>query len=422
MRRIVCTFLMACLLFSLAACNPWVKDDSLTVRNHVEQPLPESAPTEEEQPPVVTNRNELRGAVLSLIRGWTEQGTILVRGYDGDISADLSETVRYATKEEPIGAFAVDYADYELTGTAESGEISLRIVFRRSAAEVDAIVTVDGNGSAFSKIQQALTNYDTALTLRIRNYASTDFAAEIRAYCIEHPELVPALPELSAEVYPLEGETRILELHFTYPTERDELRRSLGSVHTILTSASSYVQTGKNDATRAELLFRFLTERFDYTVTEEEPRMPAYSLLCQGVAHSLSFASVFYAECVAANIECRIITGTLDGAARYWNLISVEGQYYHVDLMRAVEEGETELKLLTTAELQEAGYVWDETAHPATPEPEEGSPEETQIPVPQPSTAPTEPTEPTEPSEESSEVSSTEPPEESSEASGSPTP
>ncbi len=412
MKRTVCAFLTACLLFSLTACDAWVKDDSLTVRNHIEQPLPSPAPTEEEQPPVVTNRNELRGAVLSLIRDWTEQGTILVRGYDGDISADLSETVRYATKEEPIGAFAVDYADYELTGTTENGEISLRIVFRRSAAEVDAIVTVNDNGSAFSKIQQALTNYDTALTLRIRNYAPTDFAADIRAYCMEHPELVPALPELSAEVYPLEGETRILELHFTYPAERDELRRLQGSVNTILTSASSYVQTGKDEASRAALLFRFLTERFDYAVTAEEPRMPAYSLLCQGVAHSLSFASVFYAECASANIECRILGGARDGAARYWNLISVDGQYYHVDLMRAVEEGETELKLLTTAELQEAGYVWDETTHPATPEPEQGNepPEETQLPAPQPST------EPTEPSEESSEEPSTEPSEESGEA------
>lgn len=376
MKRLTALFLLLCLLFSLTACNgAWVKDDALTVREHVEQSLPEPDPTEEERLPVVTGRNELRGAVLSFIRDWTEHGTILVRDYDGDISADLSETVRYATEEEPIGAFAVDYADYELRGTAEEGEISLRIVFRRSAAEVDAIVTVNGNNSAFLKIQQALVNYDTALTLRIRNYEPTDFTAYIRSYCIEHPELATALPELSAEVYPLEGETRILELHFVYPAEREELRHLQSSVTTILTSASSYVRTGEDAASRAALLARFLTGRFHYTLTQEEPTMPAYSLLCEGVAHSLSFASVFYAECRAADIECRILSGTKDGIVWYWNLININGEYYHVDLMRAVETGETELRLLLTKDLQNEGYVWDDTAHPATPEPEENAPE-----------------------------------------------
>ena len=377
MKRFTALFLLLGLLFSLTACNgAWIKDESLTVRDHVEQSMPEPAPTEEEQPPVVTGRNELRGAVLSFIRDWTEHGTILVRNYDGDISADLAETVRYATEEEPIGAFAVDYADYELRGTAKEGEISLRIVFRRSAAEVDAIVTVNGNNSAFLKIQQALVNYDTALTLRIRNYEPTDFAAYIRSYCIEHPELVTALPELSAEVYPLEGETRILELRFVYPAERETLRLLQSKVTTTLSSASSYIRTGKDEASRVTLLFRFLTERFDYTITQEEPTMPAYSLLCENVAHSLSFASVFYSECITANLDCRIVTGTLDGAARYWNLLCLDGDYYYVDLMRSLELEETELQLLTTKELTEAGYLWDVSAYPATPEPEERPPEE----------------------------------------------
>ena len=104
--------------------------------------------------------------------------------------------------------------------------------------------------------------------------------------------------------------------------------------------------------------------------------MPAYSLLCENVAHSLSFASVFYSECITANLDCRIVAGTLDGAARYWNLLCLDGDYYYVDLMRSLELEETELQLLTTKELTEAGYLWDVSAYPATPEPEEQPPEE----------------------------------------------
>ena len=78
--------------------------------------------------------------------------------------------MRYITQEDPIGAYAVDYADAELRGDAQTGTVEVSIVFRRSAAEIDAIVTVSGINGAHAKIRQALANFDAALTLRIRSY------------------------------------------------------------------------------------------------------------------------------------------------------------------------------------------------------------------------------------------------------------
>lgn len=46
--------------------------------------------------------------------------------------------MRYITQEDPIGAYAVDYADPELRGDAQTGTVEVSIVFRRSAAEIDA--------------------------------------------------------------------------------------------------------------------------------------------------------------------------------------------------------------------------------------------------------------------------------------------
>ena len=102
-----------------------------------------------------------------------------------------------------------------------------------------------------------------------------------------------ALPEVSAAVYPETGETRILELHFTYSQPRDTLRSMQAAVNTILDSAAAYVESGTTPRRCAELLARFLLTRFTYTTAEETPDMPAYDLLSSGRAHSLSFASVF---------------------------------------------------------------------------------------------------------------------------------
>ena len=367
MKKLLILVWIAAALLGLTACNGWIKNDYLSVTPHVEQPLPSSQIPEEEPLPVATNRNELRGTVLGFIRDWTEHGKILVEHYDGDINADLAETIQYATQEDPIGAYAVDFADAELFGSEESGSIEISIVFRRSAAEIDSIVTVNGNNSAYSKIQNVLVSYDTALTLRIRNYRETDFAAYISEYCLEHPDQVLAVPDFSAEIYPDEGETRILELHFSYPDTKDEMRLKQNSVNTILSSASSYISSGKDEYEKVVLLYRFLCGRFDYTVAEEEPTMPAYNLLCDGLAHSRSFSSVFFAECSNANIQCLLVSGTRGGKACYWNMVRLNEQYYYVDLMRSIELGEKEIRLLSTEEMLELGYVWDSASYPATP-------------------------------------------------------
>lgn len=420
MKRFALLLLLCSLLLCATGCKSWVADSYLSVADHVEQPLPTQESPDSEEPSVVTNRSELRGAVLSLVRNWTESAEFPVRDYDGSISDDLAETVDYVMHSDPVGAYAVDYIDSELIGDGASGTVTLSIVFRRSAAEIDSIVTVSDNDAAYLKIQQALSTYETALTLRIRSYRETDFAAYIRDYCLENPATVLCLPETSADLYPNEGETRILELHFSYPATRDEMRLMLSSTQSIFNSAASYIRSGETDADRAALLFRFLTTRFDYVLGEEASTTPAYDLLCRHIAHSLSFACVFGAECRAAGIDCILVEGTRNGAAHFWNLLYLDGAYYHVDLMRSLERSETELKLLTSRELREAGYVWDETLHPATPEPttvstapqpEPTEPPETQPPTQSPTHAPTtEPTEsPTKPADSPTEP--TEPPE-----------
>ena len=238
MRNFIACLLLLGLLAGLSACG--ADDSYLSVRTHVEPSIPATETPQQEEPPTAGNRSELRGAMLSFVRNWTEQGEIRISGYSGDLTADLTETVRYITQEDPIGAYAVDYADAELRGDAQTGTVEVSIVFRRSAAEIDAIVTVSGVNGAHAKIRQALANFDAALTLRIRSYEDADFSGYIRTYCLEHPDSAMALPEVSAAVYPETGETRILELHFTYSQPRDTLRSMQAAVNTILDSAAGF--------------------------------------------------------------------------------------------------------------------------------------------------------------------------------------
>lgn len=386
MKRILAVLL---LLSTLCGCSNLVENQYYVTGKHSEQPS-QTSQTEPpaEEPTVVSDRSDLRAAVLYCTRNWIEQDVFLVENYDGDFHQDLSEVLNHATQEDPIGAYAVDYIDVQLLGDTVSGSAHVAIVFRRSAAEVDSIITVNGTANALRRVQLALASYETSLTLRIRNYQETDFGERIRDYCYKELDKILVLPELSAEVYPKSGETRILELHFSYPNTREEMRLMLSSVNTTLSSAASYIQSGKDDRERLELLSRFLTTRFDYKIAHKEPTMVAYELLHDGLAHSLSFASVFRYECLLSGMDCWLVSGMKSSQPYYWNIVYLNGIYYHVDLMRHIKNRDNNLTLLTAGELLSEGYEWNLTAYPFTPEMQEPT-------QPLESNAPTELAEPT---------------------------
>ena len=374
-RLILCLFLLC----FLTGCTMERRNDYLSVQDHVEQPTTRPTEKEEAEIPVVHNRTELRGALLSLIRNWQETGVVQITDYEGDVEGDLNEALLYATKQDPIGAYGVDYADGEIIGEGERMQIQFSIVFRRSAAETNAIIPVTDNAEVLVKINEALENFSTALTLRIRNYTEEDFSAHILRYCLENPRTVLAIPEFSAELYPEEGSHRILELHFSYPESKDSMRSKLYSMQTLFRSSALHAERGQTEAERAEDIFRYLTGRASsYKLGTETPVMPAYSLLSEKIAHDLSFAIVFHDRCKEGELSSAIVTGEKDGAPYYWNLLYLDGQPYYVDLMRSLSYGEASLTLLYEEDLLAEGYVWDMEQYPTITRPTEEPTEESQ--------------------------------------------
>ena len=66
-----------------------------------------------------------------------------------------------------------------------------------------------------------------------------------------------------------------------------------------------------------------------------------------------------------------VVDGTLDGAAHSWNLVRIDGAWYHVDVSQNGSAGAAGAFLRTDAEMTAAHCAWDTTAWPActTPRP-----------------------------------------------------
>ena len=308
-----------------------------------------------------TDTQTLRVVMEDLVSSGSTSAVINVTDFEPDtVSAAMEAVSDYICSTYPLGAWAVDELDYEIGSSGNMYAISVDITYSFSRAELRLVRTAADVEAAAAAIGQALDDCDTRLVLLVEQYEDTDFAQLVSDYADENPNMVMETPQVLAGIYPERGDSRVVELNFTYKTSRDSLRNMQEQVQSVFRSARLYVSGNGSDRQKFSQLYGFLMERFDYT--QETSITPAYSLLLHGVGDSKAFATVYAAMCRRADLECLVITGTRDGEPWYWNMICDDGRYYHVDLLQSAESD----TLVRRTGSQMEGYVWDYSAYPGT--------------------------------------------------------
>lgn len=346
------------LLLLLCGCaSPLIPDSYTVVTQHSEQ-----AAETNSNALTATNYQELRYAILSLIEDGIPDGVIHVyTSYDGDLTKDIPAAAYDVWKNDPVGAYAVDFITTDCNLLLSYYEIRVEITYRRTLSELAAVRYVRGISAIPDAVGNALRSAEPRLALRVSAYyGEPDYEQIVEDYCAANAETIMERPALSVSVYPDAGTTRIVELNFTYHHTPAELRTMRTAVATELTSASNYVLYREEAASKAELLCSYLLDRFDYTVGTTET--PVYSLLREGIADSRTFAWVFETLCRRVGLECVTVSGYLDGEPYCWNILGLNGSYSHVDLLRCVQENIHQLVLYTDFDMTR--YSWDRSAYP----------------------------------------------------------
>ena len=308
----------------------------------------------------VRNYAELRGALIGMIDSGAERALFSLAEYPREeVPEDLQRAVAYAREIYPVGAYAVESIDYNFGTGLGASALSVDITYRRSRAKIESIRTVRWISGAKKEVEDALDQIADSLVLQIAGYQETDFGAIILDYARQNPDRVMEVPGVSVRIFPDRGETRVVELSFHYRTDRNELRAMREQVEPVFSSAALYVTGTAGEQTKFSQLHAFLMERMDYTI--ESTITPAYSLLCQGVGDSRAFAQIYAAMCSRIGLEARVVSGKCGGELRWWNLVRIDGRWYHLDLL-----ADQQFVLLTDGQMGE--YEWDREAYPAAAE------------------------------------------------------
>ena len=350
-RKLLPLLLAVCLL--LGGCG-WFNGSYVSVTPHQMQKQ-----VSHSESVTASDYREFLNALKQIISNGTEVAAIHVEEYPAKtLEIGVRRAVYDAMYNDPIGAYAVEDIQYEIGSSSGLPAVSVTISYRRNSTELQRIRRAADIQQAHTIVANAMEGYEPGIVMLIGDYTKDDFAQFVQDYASDHPDTVMEVPQVTEAVYGT-GESRVVELIFSYQTSRDALRRMQSQVKPVFDSAVLYVSGDGDDHQKFSQLYAFLMERFDYKL--ETSITPSYSLLRHGIGDSRAFAQAYAAMCRDAGLTCMSVTGTRDGEPWTWNMILDGGQYYHVDLLRCNESGK--YRECTDEEMD--GYVWDYSAHPA---------------------------------------------------------
>lgn len=346
MRKILLLILSVALL--LSGCS-WLDGEYHSVKPHASEGNQTSNDVV-----TVSGYIELRDALVEMVTAGRQQSTFYLSGFGlEDVDQHMNTAIMHVFQNSAVGAYAVEDITYESGTSGGVAAVSVEATYLHGRQELLRIKKATNMDGVKSMIGFAVNNCDSSVVIHVNSYEDLDVELFVQEYADQNPHLCMEVPQVTATTYPERGDERVLEVFFTYKTGRDLLRTMQNMVSPIFSAAELYVQGSEGERQKYEQLYAFLMERFDYQI--ETSITPTYSLLRYGVGDSKAFAMVYSVMCRNADLQCKVVSGTRDGEAHYWNLIRFEDTDYHVDLLRSSETGE--FTVMTQEEMD--GYVWD---------------------------------------------------------------
>ena len=330
------------ILLLLTGCAGLSADDHVSVTPHVEQ----DDASGDDGTVLAEDYYNLRTAIMEMVRTGRSSGRIRVLTYDGDVEKDISDVVYSITKQDPLGAYAVDYMTYTCERIVSYYEIDVEIHYRRSFNQIASVKTVGGTAKLQELVRLAVDNCSTSLVVLVNSYWEQDVPAMVESYRQENPEAVPEMPETLVTIYPETGASRIMEIEFRWSDEPKVMLERKNAVTDSLDGAANYIRYRKTDMDKIRLLYQYLTVRFQYE--PGETNAPLYAALCEGVAHPWGLSTAWQLICDRAGIRCRTVSGQYQGQDHTWNALCLDDVWYYLDLYRCITE-DTGLILLDDA-------------------------------------------------------------------------
>lgn len=382
MRQIRLLLLLLVAVLCLGGCAGWMDGSFASVSPHAEV----YAQTELAKQATASNYDELKKVLIRLVQSGVETAVVDVSQYSAELEQHIPTVIRDVQRTDPLTAYAVSAIEIKTSEVGVRHVAAVTIQYSKTAAQLRAIDTAWGANGIRTRVEAALDEAKSGLTLRVSAYEELDLQHMAEQYYFAHLDTVMECPIVTVDIYPKQGNTRILDIQFLYTTPQQTLLSMADEVQVMLTSAAGYVRGQETQTAMAERLNSFLRPLYSQ---QGVTSTPVYSLLFEGIGDDRWTANVFQLLCQQVELNCWVVEGTLDGDTRFWNILELDGEYYHIDLLESWALGSLSLRY----DDEMVGYAWQTEQYPACDRPE-NPPTAPTVPPPETEAVPDSSTEP----------------------------
>lgn len=311
----------------------------------------------------VKNFSALKQALLKMAYAGKTEGTIVFdAAYDGDTTADMASACWQVRTQDALCAYCVENMAYEINKIVTINEASVYISYSDVSEAAGAIRHLAFSSGIDDIIRDAFSEGEKKLVVLISrsSYSAEDMAAAVTRVYREDPALVPKEPLASVNMYSGMGAQRLYEISINYGMTLEELDARTAQLQAV--DAFAELDTsGMSEAELAYAVCEYLMEHC--TVSEDKSENTAYAALVGGRANSEGTALAYIVLCRELGVDCRIVYGQEDWIEHCWNIVRIDGSYYHVDITAAIENG-AEAGFLMNDEMAWGHYRWDVSSYP----------------------------------------------------------
>ena len=359
MKKTMLLLLAVLCSFMLSACGR-NNNEYLVIEEYLP---PAQGPNSQDGKIVVKNYNQLISAILELAYSGTSEGSIVFdSAYDGDTTEDMASACWSVRTQDALCTYCVENIAYELNKIVTINEATVYLSYSDVTEKPENIRHVSFSSGAEAVLKNLIQDKNKRVVLLVEHsdYSPEDMAGVITSIYRENPTIVPTMPVTSVDMYRGSGSQRLYDISINYGLNTDELNER--SAQLMALDAFAKLDTANMDEVqRAYAACEYLIANCSNTGSSEQNT--AYSALVEQEANSEGIAFAFVELCRQLDLECRIVYGQLDWQEYCWNIVKLDGVYYHADISAAMSNG-LEYRFLKNDESFWGLYRWDVASYP----------------------------------------------------------
>jgi len=345
-------------------CAAFLEDDMLVESLHE----PSQYDRQPEEQIEVSNYSDLKAAILDFVMEHETGGRIIVSNYEGeDVQVDVDRAGYEIKTYHPVGIFAVSEIIGQATRIVAYFEIDIIIEYKRTKQQMNSVIGVETERELRTELLGIMSDYrDEAVFRTSLQISEEEIIRLISETYYQNPRMIIMLPIVAVGIFPETGADRIFELSFGL-FEPARISHSRTEILSLYVESNLELAIGGSDA---EMMLSLVNNLIAFSNFDESTAnlvsehgsqnwaTTASGALVNASAIGEGYAMAFKALCDGLDLDCRVVLGFFDGKYHAWNMVLLDGEFYHIDVAMSDINGIENCFLMTDAEFMEM-YEWD---------------------------------------------------------------